>query len=75
MGKSISFWLTKKDMKQLKRLKKILERKKIKLPDIAKIPEYRGKINRSMILRYCLRETLKRLLEEDTANNKLSSDT
>lgn len=65
MGHSINFWLTNKDMKRLKQLKEIIERKGIKLPDITKAPLYHGKINRSMIFRYCLKETLKRLLEEE----------
>ena len=63
MGKAIIVWLTEESEKQLVRIKEHIEAEKIKLPDIAKLPEYKGKINRSMVVRYCIKTTLE-VLEE-----------
>ena len=61
MGKATVFWLTDETRQKLEKVTEYIKRRKIELPDISVIPALKGKLNRSMVLRYCIETTLKHL--------------
>ena len=64
MGKAVVFWLTEETKQKLEKVTEYIKSRKIELPNIAIVPELKGKLNRSMVLRYCIEKTLEVLEDE-----------
>lgn len=61
MGKAKTVWFDAKTLEMIFKIRQYIEERNIEVPNIAVIEEFKGKLNFSMIVRYCVEQTLKQL--------------
>ena len=57
--------MTEEALQQLEQVKEHIKRKKIQLPEIVKLKEFKGKLNNSMVFRFCVKYTANHLSEDE----------